>query len=94
MDRLVPPGWRVLGKRDFRRLWLAHAGSITGDGFHAIAVTWLVFETLGGGQQALAALGIAQLVPTLALGIPRRGSRTGPQSARANPDQVRGRQSG
>lgn len=69
MRRVVPPGWRILAEPDFRRLWLAHAGSITGDGFHAIAVTWLVFETLGGGPEALAVLGIAQLVPTLALGI-------------------------
>lgn len=69
MRRLVPPGWRVLAVPDFRRLWLSQAGSIVGDGFHAIAVTWLVFDTLAGGPEALAALGIAQLVPTLALGI-------------------------
>lgn len=69
MRRLVPHGWRVLALRDFRRLWLAQAGSVIGDGFHAIAIAWLVFETLGGGPEALAALGIAQLVPTVALGI-------------------------
>jgi len=69
MDRLVPPGWRVLALTDFRRLWLAHAGSVIGDGFHGIALTWLVFQTLGGGAEALAVLGIAYLIPTLALGI-------------------------
>ena len=69
MDRLIPPGWRVLAIPDFRRLWLAHAGSVIGDGFHAIAITWLVFQTLGGGPQALAVLGIASLIPALALGI-------------------------
>jgi len=69
VDRLIPPGWRVLAIPDFRRLWLAHAGSVIGDGFHAIAITWLVFQTLGGGPQALAVLGIASLIPALALGI-------------------------
>ena len=48
MNRFVPPGWRILAVPDFRRLWLAHAGSVVGDGFHAIAITWLVFQTLGG----------------------------------------------
>jgi predicted MFS family arabinose efflux permease len=69
VDRVVPPGWRVLAIPDFRRLWLAHTGSVIGDGFHAIAITWLVFQTLGGGPQALAFLGIANLIPSLALGI-------------------------
>jgi len=69
VSRLIPPGWRVLAVADFRRLWFAHAGSIVGDGFHAIAVTWLVFQTLGGGPQALAVFGIATLAPSLALGI-------------------------
>ena len=69
VDRLIPPGWRVLAVPDFRRLWLAHGGSVIGDGFHAIAITWLVFQTLGGGAQALVFLGIANLVPSLALGI-------------------------
>jgi MFS family permease len=67
--RLIPPGWRVLERRDFRRLWLAHAGSVVGDGFHAIAITWLLLDTLGGGPQALAVFGIANLLPSLALGI-------------------------
>jgi MFS family permease len=67
--RFIPPGWRLLAQPDFRRLWLAHAGSVVGDGFHAIALTWLVFETLGGGPQALAVLAFAQLVPSLAFGI-------------------------
>ena len=69
VNRFVPPGWRILAVPDFRRLWLAHAGSVLGDGFHAIAITWLVFQTLGGGPQALVVLGIANLVPSLALGI-------------------------
>ena len=69
MGRIVPPGWLVLATPDFRRLWLAHTGSVIGDGFHAIAITWLVFQTLGGGPQALAFLGIANLIPSLALGI-------------------------
>ncbi|HEX9435576.1 MAG TPA: MFS transporter [Candidatus Limnocylindria bacterium] len=69
MTRFIPPGWRVLALPDYRRLWLAHAGSVIGDGFHAIAITWLVFDTLGGGPQALAVLGIANVVPALALGI-------------------------
>ncbi len=69
VDRLIPPGWRVLAVPDFRRLWLAHGGSVIGDGFHAIAITWLVFQTLGGGAQALVFLGIANLVPSLALGV-------------------------
>lgn len=69
MARLIPPGWRALGITDFRHLWLAHAGSVIGDGFHAIAVTWLVYQTLGGGPQALAVLGVANLIPALALGI-------------------------
>ena len=67
--RLIPPGWRVLRLRDYRRLWLAHAGSVLGDGFHSIAITWLVFQTLGGGPQALAVLGIAYVVPSLAFGV-------------------------
>jgi transmembrane secretion effector len=67
--RLIPPGWRVLRLADYRRLWLAHAGSVVGDGFHSIAITWLVFQTLGGGPQALAFLGIAYAIPGLALGI-------------------------
>src|SRR5207237_9944373 len=69
MYRLMPPGWQVLSIPDFRRVSLAHAGSVVGDGFHAIAITWLVFQTLGGGPQALVALGIANLVPALTLGI-------------------------
>jgi DHA3 family macrolide efflux protein-like MFS transporter len=69
VNRFVPAGWSVLASRDFRLLWLAHLGSVVGDGLHAIAITWLVFETLGGGPQALAALGIASLIPSLALGI-------------------------
>jgi MFS family permease len=67
--KVIPPGWRVLRLPDYRRLWLAHAGSVIGDGFHAIAITWLVFQTLGGGAEALAALGIAYVVPSLVLGI-------------------------
>jgi DHA3 family macrolide efflux protein-like MFS transporter len=65
----APAGWALLRQRDFRLLWTAHAGSVVGDGFHGIAATWLVFETLGGGPQALAVLGIAYLVPHLALGV-------------------------
>lgn len=65
----VPAGWALLQQRDFRLLWLAHAGSVVGDGFHGIAATWLVFETLGGGSEALAALGIAYLAPSLAFGV-------------------------
>jgi len=67
--RLIPPGWRVLAIRDYRRLWLAHAGSVIGDGFHSIAITWLVYQTLGGGPEALAVLGVAYVIPSLALGI-------------------------
>src|SRR6266545_2598367 len=67
--RLIPPGWRVLRLRDYRRLWLAHAGSVIGDGFHGIATTWLVFQTLGGGPEGLAVLGLAYVVPSLVLGI-------------------------
>jgi MFS family permease len=69
VNKLIPPGWRVLAVADYRKLWLAHAGSAIGDGFHAIAITWLVFQTLGGGPQALAVLGIVNLIPSLALGI-------------------------
>ena len=69
MRGLIPPGWRVLALRDYRRLWLAHAGSVVGGEFHAIAITWLVFDTLGGGPQALAVLGIANVIPALALGV-------------------------
>lgn len=65
----VPAGWSLLRQRDYRRLWLAQAGSSIGDGFHSIAATWLIFETLGGGPQALAVLGIAYLIPSLALGV-------------------------
>jgi MFS family permease len=65
----VPAGWSLLQQRDYRRIWLAQTGSATGDGFHQIASTWLVFETLGGGPEALAALGIAYLIPNMALGV-------------------------
>lgn len=65
----APAGWTLLRRRDYRRLWLASTGSSIGDGFHSIAATWLVFDTLGGGPQALALLGIVYFIPTLAFGV-------------------------
>jgi hypothetical protein len=65
----APAGWTLLRQRDYRRLWLAQTGSSVGDGFHSIAATWLIFDTLGGGPEALAVLGIAYVLPTLAFGV-------------------------
>jgi MFS family permease len=64
--RLVPA---LLRQRDYRLIWSAHTGSVVGDGLHAIAITWLTFSTLGAGAPGLAALGIALVIPSLALGI-------------------------
>jgi MFS family permease len=65
-SRLVP---ELLRQRDYRLIWSAHTGSVVGDGLHAIAITWLTFSTLGAGAPGLAALGIALVIPSLALGI-------------------------
>lgn len=59
----------MLRQRDFRRLWLAHSGSVIGDGLYGVALTWLTFSTIGAGAAGLAALGIAFLVPNLTLGV-------------------------
>jgi MFS family permease len=67
--RFVPAGFGLLRQRDFRLLWLAHSGSVIGDGFHGVALTWLTFSTLGLGAPGLAAFGIATAAPNLVLGI-------------------------
>ena len=64
--RLVP---ELLRQRDYRLIWSAHTGSVIGDGLNAIAITWLTFSTLGAGAPGLAVLGIALVIPSLALGI-------------------------
>lgn len=66
VQRLVPG---LLRQRDYRLIWSAHTGSVVGDGLHTVAITWLTFSTLGAGAPGLAALGIALVVPNLALGI-------------------------
>lgn len=65
----VPAGFDLLQLRDFRLLWLAHTGSVIGDGFHNVALTWLTFSTLGLGAPGLAALGIVMTLPNLLFGI-------------------------
>src|SRR5256885_8637179 len=65
-QRLVPA---LLRQRDYRLLWTAHTGSVVGDGLHSVAITWLTYSTLGAGAPGLAALGIALVIPNLALGI-------------------------
>ncbi|HET8567638.1 MAG TPA: hypothetical protein VFM93_01470 [Candidatus Limnocylindria bacterium] len=35
----APAARQLLGQRDLRRLWLAHTGSVIGDGLHNIALT-------------------------------------------------------
>lgn len=64
-----PSGWAILAQRDYRRIWLAHTGSVMGDTLHSLALVWLVFNTLSGGPQALAVLAFANLLPNLLLGI-------------------------
>ena len=65
-QRLVPG---LLRQRDYRLIWTAHTGSVVGDGLHSVAITWLTYSTLGAGAPGLAALGIALVIPNLALGI-------------------------
>lgn len=64
--RLIPV---LLRHRDYRLIWAAHTGSVVGDGLHSVAITWLTFSTLGAGATGLAVLGIALVIPNLALGI-------------------------
>ena len=66
MTRLLPG---LLRQRDYRLIWTAHTGSVVGDGLHSVAITWLTYSTLGAGAPGLAALGIALVIPNLALGI-------------------------
>jgi MFS family permease len=65
----VPPGFDLLREPDYRRIWLAHSGSVAGDGLYGVALTWLTYSTIGAGAHGLAALGVALLVPNLTLGV-------------------------
>ena len=67
--RFVPAGIELLRQRDYRLLWLAHTGSVIGDGFSNVAMTWVTFSTLGLGAPGLAALGVVMTLPNLVLGI-------------------------
>ena len=67
--RFVPAGIELLRQRDYRVLWLAHSGSVIGDGFSGVAMTWITFSTLGLGAPGLAALGVVGTLPNLLLGI-------------------------
>src|SRR3954468_4300452 len=62
-------GFDLLREPDYRRIWLAHSGSVAGDGLYGVALTWLTYSTIGAGAQGLAALGVALLIPNLTLGV-------------------------
>jgi sugar phosphate permease len=64
-----PAGFELLRERDYRLIWLAHSGSVIGDGLYGVALVWLTFSTIGAGPQGLAVLAFASLVPSLALGV-------------------------
>jgi MFS family permease len=65
----LAPSSAFLHNLNYRRIVLAHAGSVVGDNLYGVALTWLTYSTLGAGVQGLAALGVALLVPNLALGV-------------------------
>lgn len=65
----TPAGFELLQRGDYRRIWLAHTGSVLGDGLYGVALTWLTFSTAGGGAAGLAALGVVLLIPNLTLGV-------------------------
>ena len=63
------PIWRAAGIRDFRLLWASEAVSLTGDQFHAVAMSWLVISLTGSGL-ALGTVLIAVSVPRALLTMP------------------------
>lgn len=65
----APAARDLLRQHDLRRLWLAHTGSVVGDGLHSIALVWLVFSTMGGGPGGLVLLQLGYAIPSLSLAI-------------------------
>lgn len=65
----APAARDLLRQRDLRLLWLAHTGSVVGDGLHSIALIWLVFSTMGGGPAGLVLLQLGYAIPSLSLAI-------------------------
>lgn len=65
----APAARDLLRHHDLRRLWLAHTGSVVGDGLHSIALVWLVFSTMGGGPGGLVLLQLGYAIPSLSLAI-------------------------
>jgi MFS family permease len=63
------PMWRAFRVRDFRLLWASEAVSVVGDGFHYIALSWLVISLTGSGL-ALGTVLIAAAVPRAILLLP------------------------
>jgi Transmembrane secretion effector len=57
---------RPLRCRDFRRLWAGQTVSLVGDGVFLIALAWAAYATWNA-PAALAVIGIAMTVPTIAL---------------------------
>jgi MFS family permease len=56
---------RPLAHRDFRLLWSGMCVSLIGDGLFLVALAWQVYS-LSGAPTALATVGIAMAVPTIA----------------------------
>ena len=57
---------RPLRERDFALFWLGWTVSLVGDGFFLVAIAWQVFD-LWNSPSALAAVGVAETVPLIAL---------------------------
>jgi MFS family permease len=57
----------LLGRRDFRRLFIAVAVSELGDAFHYIALMWIAL--VKGGPLGVVAVRLADSIPALAFGF-------------------------
>lgn len=67
-DRSMQQGaLALLGRRDFRRLFLAIAISELGDAFHYIALMWLALDK--GGPLGVVAVRLGDSVPALVFGL-------------------------
>jgi MFS family permease len=62
------PYFNVLGKPDFRRLWIGATVSTVGDAMTFIALSWLVLS-MPGGTARLGVLGICYTAPVLLGGL-------------------------
>jgi hypothetical protein len=66
----APPSERalsLLGRRDFRRLFVAVAASELGDSLHYIALMWFALDA--GGPLGVVAVRLADSVPALVFGL-------------------------